>query len=332
MSVDISIVIVTYNQENTILQMLESVKYQMDCYQGKAMVQLIVADDGSKDRTQEYIDRWLKENGSLFVEVDKLFSAVNRGTCKIVAEAYRQIKGKHVLSVSGDDLFMNTDVLKRICEVRDNEIVACPPLKFRNRSLVAERELYSDHMRAAFWKEKDIFRRFKFSCPVINGGMFGVRFYDKEFYSFSEQFSLLDDWTRYFKALEKMKDFIYRYSDEPVLLYRLSNGQVTNKQNTHSQTILRQDVRKICAYILKSEKNPFTRMRIRMQRLAETAPNRYKLIRYLNPEAYWEYFIYRVIYKKKIDAMVDNLFQYGKQHSVEEYLAEMDKRAKRYRE
>lgn len=329
MKIDISIVVVTYNQESTVLQTLESIKYQIEHYHKEETLQLIIADDGSKDKTQRYINNWLKENADLFVIVNKLFSNVNRGTCKNVADAFRQIKGEHILSIAGDDLFMNTNVFEVVMKVQAYEIMACPPLKFRDGRLATEYSNYYNDMIAAFFKETDIRKRSKFSCPITNGGIIGRSFYNEEAYAFSERFVLLDDWTRFVKIFEKARTFKYYYSDEPILLYRLSDLQVTSKHSTARQ-ILDEDVKNISEYVLKEIKNPVTWLRIQMQKLRVVNPRLYQILKFFNVGACWDYFLYHIVKKKKISVMIDNMILYGKENFVEDYLREIHRKADDY--
>ena len=54
---DISIVVITYNLETTILETLESIKYQITKFGAHITFQLILADDASTDSTRAKIEK-----------------------------------------------------------------------------------------------------------------------------------------------------------------------------------------------------------------------------------------------------------------------------------
>ena len=63
---EFTFVIITYNQEQYILQHLESIKYQINKYGKGISVYLIISDDHSLDRTLQLAEIWLQENSCFF--------------------------------------------------------------------------------------------------------------------------------------------------------------------------------------------------------------------------------------------------------------------------
>lgn len=68
-----SIVVITYNFEKIILECLESIKNQS--YKN---FEIIISDDGSKDKTIEICEKWKKENDKYF-NIRILASKENQG-------------------------------------------------------------------------------------------------------------------------------------------------------------------------------------------------------------------------------------------------------------
>ncbi len=328
MKIDITFVVTTYNQAGTVLQTLESIKYQLEHFGGNNKIQIIVADDCSADGTQKKIQIWMDKNKNLFEQADIIFGDENRGTCKNAAHAFRKVKGKTVFSMSGDDLLMNNDVIGRLKRLSANEIIVCPPLKFREDSLITDASEYYGDIRAVFYRKGEIRYRSCFSCPVINGSLIGRRFYNESAYAFCERFYLLEDRARYMDFFIRNKRFVYGYSDKPILLYRKSDTQVTNNSATRKWIL--KDVKSMSRYAFGHTRNPILKMRIKME-----------LIKIMNQDLYhrfWKYFdieyysdlYYFKIRKRKIKNMADKLIQYGDSRNINQYIGYIRNKSLQY--
>ena len=74
-----TLILVVYNPEHLVLQTLNSIKYQIVTYGDGIDIQLIIADDGSKDNSRNIIDCWLEDNKELFSEIVRQYPEVNVG-------------------------------------------------------------------------------------------------------------------------------------------------------------------------------------------------------------------------------------------------------------
>ena len=72
--------ILTYNQEQYVLQTLESIKYQKMQYGVNKDVSLVITDDASKDRTVAVIREWCEKNRQCFDKIELIANESNRGT------------------------------------------------------------------------------------------------------------------------------------------------------------------------------------------------------------------------------------------------------------
>ena len=79
----VSIVVITYNSAEYVLETLESAKIQT--YQN---IELIVSDDCSKDDTVRICREWLEQNGERFVRTDLVMSNKNTGVPANCNRAY----------------------------------------------------------------------------------------------------------------------------------------------------------------------------------------------------------------------------------------------------
>jgi glycosyltransferase involved in cell wall biosynthesis len=95
----ISVIVITYNSDKTILETLESIRLQT-----YSNIELIVSDDCSKDNTIETCRKWIKNNSGRFVSTEIITTTQNNG---IPANCNRGIMASHgewVKIIAGDDL------------------------------------------------------------------------------------------------------------------------------------------------------------------------------------------------------------------------------------
>lgn len=95
----ISIIVVTFNSANFILETLESVKRQTH-----RNIELIISDDRSTDDTCEIILKWLSENDHSFQYTSFIQSKVNHGIVQNCLSGLHKAKGEWVKFIAGDDL------------------------------------------------------------------------------------------------------------------------------------------------------------------------------------------------------------------------------------
>lgn len=95
----------SYNQEAFVIMHLESIRYQIMHYFSDTEVSLIIADDGSKDRTLLFCREWIKRNRELFKEITVLGDGTNRGTCSSFLEALKHVSSDKFFLLAADDLY-----------------------------------------------------------------------------------------------------------------------------------------------------------------------------------------------------------------------------------
>ena len=98
----VSVIVITYNSENYVIETLESAKSQS--YNN---IELVISDDGSTDHTVEICKEWVEKNKSRFVSVQILTSPSNRGIPANCNKAVKAANGKWIKIIAGDDILLN---------------------------------------------------------------------------------------------------------------------------------------------------------------------------------------------------------------------------------
>lgn len=104
----VSVVVVSYNSQNTILETLNSILNQS---YGSSKIEIVFADDFSTDNTRDIIYKWIDMNGGLFHSVIFSFSTENHGVTINCNNAWRLCKGQWVKSIAADDV-LHIDCIK----------------------------------------------------------------------------------------------------------------------------------------------------------------------------------------------------------------------------
>ena len=93
----ISIMVLTYNSEKTIIETLESISNQT--YKN---IEIVVSDDGSNDNTVFIVEQWFKNH--VFLKRKILTSTKNQGTSANFNKALKAATGKLIKDIAGDDI------------------------------------------------------------------------------------------------------------------------------------------------------------------------------------------------------------------------------------
>lgn len=112
----VSIVVVTYNAEKTIEESLNSV--YMQTYE---KIELIISDDGSKDKTVEICKKWIQIHQNRFLRVN-LIEEKNAGVVVNLNRALSKCEGVWIKEMSGDDLLPIDSIANAVKYVTDNKI------------------------------------------------------------------------------------------------------------------------------------------------------------------------------------------------------------------
>jgi glycosyltransferase involved in cell wall biosynthesis len=111
----VSIALMTYNSQSTILDTLNSILKQS--YNLKK-IDLVISDDASVDFTKDIITKWLSAHQDKFFRVKLISSDSNKGVTGNLNSAYKESKGEWVKCIAGDDVLLDCCIAENIAFVK----------------------------------------------------------------------------------------------------------------------------------------------------------------------------------------------------------------------
>ena len=111
----LTIIAICYNQEKYVEETLNSIKAQT-----YPNIQLIISDDGSKDRTKEIVREWIK---NYYPDALFLDNKVNVGITKNLNRAIPYVKGSFVRQIGCDDIMLENScsiIMQKFAELPED--------------------------------------------------------------------------------------------------------------------------------------------------------------------------------------------------------------------
>ncbi|MEC5394205.1 glycosyltransferase [Bergeyella sp. RCAD1439] len=109
----VSIIVVSYNHSLYIKECLDSIKSQTH-----TNIELIVADDASKDNSVEIFENWLSENNYF---AKKNFHKENTGLATTLNECMEMVTGKYIKLIAADDYLHPQSIEKCLAKFNEND-------------------------------------------------------------------------------------------------------------------------------------------------------------------------------------------------------------------
>lgn len=113
----VSVMVVTYNSANTIIETLTSILEQSI---GGRNIELIISDDCSQDNTINAVKDWIKLHRDNFYDIKLLTKEKNEGVSANCNAGWKMCTGTWIKSIGGDDLLLKECLAEFICYVSKN--------------------------------------------------------------------------------------------------------------------------------------------------------------------------------------------------------------------
>ena len=234
----ISVIIITYNSEKTILKTLESIRRQTYDY-----IEIIVSDDCSSDNTIKKAVSWKKQNNykrMKIISTNKntgITANVNRGIIASTGKAIKIIAGDDYMAENAVEVFyryyetnrLNTIFQSRVNTVDENDL----PTK------QIDKHLDNSYKMLTNLRPEEQFHNLLLTnyvlAPAI--GLIDRRIFEK-YGMFDDRFPMIEDYPFYLKL--SYRGIHYTLIDEKLVFYRISSNSVskTKKSKTYDRYMM----------------------------------------------------------------------------------------------
>lgn len=172
---NLSLIVPAFNEESNIAVLIEKSLQVLPKY--FSQFEIIVVDDGSKDKTAEVVEQWSRRNST----VKLIRHSVNMGVGSVLHTALSAAKYEWIFQIPGDNQFDINEIEKFVPEIPDSDVVQGWRVNLQQsfyRNTVTQvyrtllRILFGLNLKDHSWVK--MFRReVMISCPITTEGFFG---------------------------------------------------------------------------------------------------------------------------------------------------------------
>lgn len=290
----------TYNQENYVIEHLESIKYQILNYGKNIKVYFVLSDDASKDNTVKYVEMWTEANKELFAGIKIVTKKSNSGIVPNYLTMLSNIHTSHYKILAGDDMYYKNNVFE---VVKKGSFIITPTIYFAENHIstfitLDRYEILLLHHENGDLKEY-LRKRLRYSNCIDAPGVFlNYSLIDQGLISELKKYQWVEDvptWSYLFN-----KDTVeVQILQEPYILYRSEVGISRNKNH--------------------SSRKPFDDEVLKIKKTIFVDRSRYpRIINFYGCKYEWERFMLKFSWRKNSKM----LKTFEKNISTEEIIAE----------
>lgn len=237
-SILVSVVVLTYNSEKTIIETLESIKNQT--YRN---IELIITDDCSNDKTIKICEKWTNKNELNFKKIKIIKNSFNTGVSANMNRGIKEARGEWIKLIAGDDI-----LLEKCIEINLNYVVKNPEIKvlFSKMKYFKVETGEKKFLKMDLLKHQEKFYNLspskqyeyllKRSFNMAPTSFIQSKVLKKYNYA-DENFKMIEDlplWLKFTKNGEKLN-----YIPKETVLYRVGNSITRNKQILINESFLK---------------------------------------------------------------------------------------------
>jgi len=295
-NMEFSFGIITYNHEDLILELLESIKYQIITYGKGYNVQLVVSDDASRDATVEITRKWIKKNNSLFCEAIILESEKNVGTVENFKKIMKHINYETFKVIAGDDVFADNNVFQCLDGIDENYLATYVPVTLKDGQISLRTYWYGRHyiyMKKSRTHRYDVKKQEVGSYFYTPCTFYKKRLYTKYYEGQPTYFRFFEDDPLWHTILLKNEKSRVVFQKDYLVLYRIHENAVCSMEESPYKKEFEEELKRFKRQIIKEERNFFVKLDLKLQIMPYK--NRYLRIKfYINSLAYfWRKFVCR---------------------------------------
>ena len=229
----ISVIVITYNSENTILDTLDSINNQT-----YTNIEIVVSDDCSEDKTLELVRDYAHINGNVIIVPDEK----NRGVPANVNKGIRAATGRFFKIIAGDDILepFSIDAYKKHYEENVITVSDFSVFGSENEEVMEKTKKYFARLCFFYNLPQKKQRKVLAACSPIctpATGLISNELLEKVGY-FSERYRYMEDYPFYFKCANN--GICFKYLDEKLVRYRVSKNSLSHSFSKKSYRCARQ--------------------------------------------------------------------------------------------
>lgn len=221
----VSIIILVYNSADSIIETLESIKVQT--YRN---IELVIADDCSKDNSIEVIEKWLDCNQYRFLKIKKAYGEKNIGLSGNMNRGLKAASGKYVKYLAADDVLFNRAIESYLAvAINDSNVLPICKVKLlveENRDAEAVRKYCEKCYEISQMPQEEQYRRLLTANWVVSPA---ADFFNRQTLldvgGYDERFRMIEDYPMSMKLLKK--GYYFKLIDEELVGYRVSASSIT---------------------------------------------------------------------------------------------------------
>ena len=235
----VSIIVITYNSAKYVLETLESAKAQT--YQN---IELIIADDCSKDNTVEICRKWIDENKERFVNITLVSVEKNTGTSGNCNRGFKASIGEWIKLIAGDDILLPNCIYSFWEFINENKNCS---IVFGRMYYLKEAKLVEDKLNP-FFKSTQSEQKIKIytgsglSAPTS----FIKRSLINECGGFNENYKLFEDVPMWI-SIAKREEYFY-FLNSFVVKYRLHDTNISIAGGVYINPNYYSDLKKLITF------------------------------------------------------------------------------------
>jgi len=269
-----SFLVITYNHELYIIDHLESIKYQIEKYGKDGVIDILINDDCSNDRTVELIEKWISINKNLFNRVVVKTNNANKGTCSSVINLISLIETKLFKLTAGDDIYSYENIFYAAIADDTTAFISGFPLYIENNILKEYQisNILTIATKVVYFK-KGIFNQFvKFSYNNAPNMFYNLNCAkDSRVIKFVQKFDVTEDWPMQLAISRYYPTYKVNYLNKVLVYYRRTAGSTYIVANNRFVI----DRLKIFKELIQNSSNFISRIRLESRLLAFKTSNNY---------------------------------------------------------
>lgn len=226
-------VIISFNQEEYIIEHLESIKYQIDHFGRDRKIHLVLSDDCSTDRTVTFAERWLAKHQELFDEVQILVNKENQGIVKNYLQATGEVETPRYKILGADDVYYKNNIFETIDLLTDHDIIFTPSLTVNEQGI----NIYWDLNNLLTLKEHEQVKNYlKHGYPFNTVGTFYKTslIQNEHFRAYISKYQWIEDLPSIHYLFNQKEPVNYSIYYKPYIIYRNTAGISNNEENARN--------------------------------------------------------------------------------------------------